>query len=128
MANTIISKTIQDGKRNTIIKIDIVGDGSGEESAVKIFDASTFLNTTVNKKVNRIQYALNGFSAKLLWDNGSNGKPLLSLVTDHYSDFEFDGGLSNTDITNRTGNILITTTGLGSNDNGSIILYIQSKR
>jgi hypothetical protein len=127
MANTITTTTIQDGKRNTIIKIDIVGDGSGEETLAVIFNASSYYNITVNKKLNRIQYALNGFSAKLFWAATANA-PLLSLVANHQSDLKYDGGLSNTYYAGHTGNILITTTGLVAGSNGTIILYIQSKR
>jgi hypothetical protein len=127
MANTITKTTIQDGKRNTIIKIDILGDGTGEETNTVIFDASTYYNPTVNKKLNRIKYTLDGFSARLLWDATSDA-PLLTLEKDKYSDFCFDGGLSNTYYAGATGDILLTTLGLGAGESASIILFIQSKR
>jgi hypothetical protein len=127
MANTITKTTIQDGKRNTIIKVDIIGDGSGDESNYLIFDASAYYNPTVNKKLNRVKYTLDGFSARLIWD-ATIDAPLLTLEKDKYSDFCFDGGLSNTYFPGRTGDILLTTIGLGAGESGTIILHIQSKR
>jgi len=127
MANAITKTTILDGKRNTIVKIDIVGDGTGDESSTVIFDASAYYNTTVNKKLNRIQYVLDGFSARLLWD-ATTDAPLWTLEKDKYSDFCFNGGLSNTYYAGATGDILLTTIGIASGESGTIILYLQSKR
>ena len=42
MANTITRQTVLNGARNVVIKLSIVGDGSGEETATSAFDASAF--------------------------------------------------------------------------------------
>ena len=42
MANTITTQTIVDGERNLVTKTTILGDGSGEETATLLIDASTF--------------------------------------------------------------------------------------
>lgn len=128
MANTIDIQLIQDGTRDTIIKVDILGDGSGDESGTVIFDASTYLNTTVEKKLWRYEYALQGFVADLDWD-ATAPAPLATLVENHHEEvlWEWFGGYSNAYFAGRTGDILLTTVGLGAGDRGHIILYVKHR-
>lgn len=128
MVNTIEFQTIQDDSRNTIIKVDIIGDGSGEETKTVIFDASTYLNTTVEKKLWKIEYEQNGFSSVLEWDATAD-KQLITIEDAHHEHvcWEWFGGYSNAYYAGRTGDILLTTSGLGAGDRGYIILYIKHR-
>jgi hypothetical protein len=134
MAHAITTQTFVDGSRDTIIKVNIKGDGSsGELSNSIIFDASAYLTQSTDNKLYRIQYCLNGFSAELLWDATSN-VPLISLAKDHPMDHDFFdhcfgfGGIVNNGAAGRTGDILITTLGLASTTlDGFIIFYIKER-
>lgn len=128
MPNAITSQTLVDGPRNTIVKITIVGDGSGEETNTVLFDASSYGYGSTNNKLMRIQYLLNGFDAVLYWDATANVviKPLDQDIEED-SDFSDAGGIINNGGTGRTGDILISTNGLGSGDEGYIVLYIKQR-
>ena len=128
MANIVAIETLLDGDRNTIIKVDIVGDGSGDEENKLIFDASAYENTTTLKKLYQLSYELNGFSAFLEWD-GTPDKQLITIEESHYEHPYYDwvGGLSNANVSSATGDILLTTVGLGDGDRGYIILHVQHK-
>jgi len=128
MANTIEFQTFENGSRNTIIKVDIIGDGSGEETKTIIFDASAYLNTTVDKHLEKIEYEQTGFSSVLEWDATAD-RQLITIEENHHEHvcWEWFGGYSNTYYAGRTGDILLTTVGLGAGDRGYIILYVKSR-
>jgi hypothetical protein len=131
MANTITSQTLLDGSRNTIVKVTILSDASGEITKGIIFDSSAFVNDTQNNKLMRIEYALENFSGTLYWD-ATTDVQLMTLVADHPSDenFQYTGGLINNGGSGRTGDILLSTSGLASapaGTTGYIILYVKKK-
>jgi len=130
MANIVTTQTILDGSRNTIIKVTILGDGSGELTNQIIFDSSAYANDTQNNKLWRIQYNLNGFGGTLYWD-ATTDVQLMSLTPNYAGDQKFfwNGGLVNNAGVGKTGDILLTTSGLGSipQGTGEIILYVKKK-
>jgi hypothetical protein len=130
MANTITSQTLVDGSRNTVVKVTILADGSGEITNGIIFDASTFVGANTSNKLMRIQYNLNGFDATLYWD-ASSPVQMMSLNGGFPADQCFDeyGGLINNAGAGKTGDILLTTDGLASlsSATGEIILYVKKK-
>lgn len=130
MANIVTTQTILDGSRNTIIKVTILGDGSGELTNQIIFDSSAYANDTQNNKLWRIQYNLNGFSGTLYWD-ATTDVQLMSLTPNYAADQKFfwNGGLVNNAGAGKTGDILLTTSGLASlpAGTGEIILYVKKK-
>lgn len=134
MANTITTQVIINGPRDVVIKVNILGDGSGEETDTIIFDASAYAPIADENKLMKIEYALNGFSAYLEWDATAD-VPLISLVGDHPYFMPYDfcessmgvAGIPNNAGAGRTGDILITTSGLGAGDNGHIILYVAKR-
>ena len=127
MVNSVNIETLVDGSRITIIKVDIIGDGSGEQASV-IFDASAYFNTTVDKRLFQIQYCLVGFSAALIW-GGTVPKQLITLEADHHGRAEYDwcSGLNNSSVTGHDGDISISTSGLGDGDRGYIIIEVLSQ-
>ena len=128
MPNAITSQTFVDGNRVTEVKYNIVGDGSGEETKTVLYDASTFTAQAIDNAVTSIEYCLVGFSAQLYWD-ASTDVPLLSLAegSESREHFNYVGSIANNSGTGKTGDILISTSGLGSGDHGFIILRIKQK-
>lgn len=131
MAHTITTQVLEDGTRNTCIKVNIKGDNLTATELVKavIFDASSYKTESVENKLMMIQFCLNGFSAELFWDAGTD-IPLINLDSDisETMDYSHCGGLINNSTTNKTGDILITTTGLASSvKDGYIIFHIKER-
>lgn len=130
MAHSVVGQTIIDGTKTTVVKYTIKGDGSsGELTNFVLFDASAFKTASTSNKIMEIEYALNGFSAELLWDATTDIRAL-SLVKDYpyKADFWKIGGLVNNAGTGKTGDILITTTGLSAKAyDGYILLTIFQK-
>lgn len=122
MANTIQTQVIANGPRNLILKCYILGDGSGEETGTLLVDVSAYNCTSVS--IRGVHSALSGFVADLVWDATTD------VVALHLPDYEYNidpdirhfGGLPNNAGAGKTGDVLITTTGLGAGDDGSIIL------
>lgn len=128
MANTITKQTIIDGSKYLYVNIHIHGDGSGEESATTLIDASTYTPAFTNCTLMGIHSTLNGFTAELLWD-ATTDVHLISIP-----DYQFNlngeqigwgAGIPNNAGAGKTGDINITTVGLGANDHGSIILELR---
>jgi hypothetical protein len=128
MANSITKQTLHDGRKNLIVKIDILGDGSGEESATTLIDASSYNPAFTDCTLVRYHANLVGFTARLLWD-ATTDVPLCS-IPDYEGHLAHDesyayNGIPNNAGTGKTGDINITTYGLGANDHGTIILELR---
>ena len=128
MPNTINIQTLLDGSINTIIKVDIIGDGSGDETKTVIFDASAYHNVTIEKRLYKIEYELNGFNCFLEWDATTDAQ-LITIEEGHHEHvcWEWIGGYSNGYFAGRNGDILLTTNNLGDGDRGYIILFIKHR-
>ena len=131
MAHTITTQTIVDGSLNKIIKINIKGDALTATELVKavIYDSSAYVGDTTDNKLMEIEYALNDFYGELFWD-ATTDVALISIAENHptHQSFEKEGGIVNNAGTGRTGDILISTTGLASTTNDAhIILYIKQR-
>jgi hypothetical protein len=131
MANTITSQTLEDGQRNSIVKVTILSDGSGEITKGIIYDASAFANDHQNNKLMRITYHLNGFEGTLYWD-ASTDVQMMNLSLDHPDDVNYcyTGGLINNAGSGKTGDILLSTSGLAAapaGSTGEIVLYVKKK-
>jgi len=130
MANEITTQVILDGRYQTVTKITIEGDGTGEETATVIWDASAYTPVPVNNKLRKIIYLQNGFSSTLYWDATANVM-IMELDDSLQEEIDFSGGegryagLPNNAGTGKTNDILITTVGLGAGDKGYIILYVD---
>ncbi len=128
MANTIAEHVITDGERNTLVKYTIVGDGSGEESDTILVDKSTFSGAFTDFRIDSVVAVQNGFSSILSWDATAN--VLAIAIPDQDTNFcirDGAGGIPNNSGTGKTGDILISTTGLGAGDKGHIILGLRKR-
>lgn len=125
MANTIQTQVMSDGPRNLVLNIYISGDGSGDESATLLVDASSYGASSLSLESFWANFS--GFTADLLWDATAN-VPFL-----HLADYDVNyaphkaNGIPNNAGAGKTGDILITTVGLGSGDKGSLILTLKKK-
>lgn len=124
MANTIARQVLLNGTQLYVVKLTIIGDGSGEESAILVNNTTGDLGT--NSKIMKIVSSVSGFHARLLFDATTD--VFAWELTDsacNIIDFEKEGGLINNAGTGITGDILLTTVGLGAGDSGSILLVIR---
>jgi hypothetical protein len=131
MAATITRQTLVDGSKHLVLKITIEGDAAGDLTDAVLVDASTYTPAFTDEKIDHIESQLVGFTAKLLWDAATN----VFLASLHEYDLEYGkgyhsdeyGGFPNNAGTGKTGDILITTSGLAAGDHGTIILHIVKK-
>jgi hypothetical protein len=128
MANAITKTVLHDGVRNLVVLVTIVGDGSGEETATVLINRSTYADTAGLKlAVNRVQGLIAGFSAQLLLDATTD---LVVCALPDAEPFDFDwrkiGGVASAKAgAGYTGNLLITTSGLGAGDKGTFTLFMR---
>lgn len=128
MSNTITKTTLVDGPRNLIQLINIVGDGSGEESATVLVDRSALVPTDGTELVvEKIEGLLSGFSASLIFD-ASTDLTFVRLPDGDWfcHDWCSVGGVSSNKAgAGANGDILITTSSLGSGDAATFYLHMR---
>ena len=123
MANTVTILPQINGSRIFAYKIDIEGDGSGEETATVIVDASTLTGSPTSLKICTLQWAFEGFSAELLWDATTDVHAFTMPEGTGGIRFNETGAhLTNNAGAGKTGDILITTSGLGAAGHGTLII------
>lgn len=123
MPNTVELQTINDGPRNLVLHLHIDGDGSGDLSAQKIIDASSYLYSPTKLRLLILQAEFTGFTGELIWD-ATTPKHCFEIPDyDVDKDFTKFGGIPNNAGTGITGDVLLTTVGLGSGDTGHAILH-----
>lgn len=131
MANTIATQVLEDGLRNSIIKVTITSDASGELNKQIIYDASAYQNDQQNNKLMRVTYHFPGFDGVLYWD-ATTDVAMMALIRDHPDDMNYcyTGGLINNAGSGKTGDILLSTSGLAAAPAGTIgeiVLYVKKK-
>ena len=125
MANTITRQTIFDGQRKLIVKVHIVGDGSGEETNTSAVDASTFSPAFTDERLVSVTSSLDGFAVHLHWDATANVDIIALDEGESVMDFDvYGGGLTNNAGSGKTGDILFSTNGLASGEEGTFILEL----
>lgn len=126
MANVIDKQTIVNSSRNLVVKVVIEGEAAGsDEAATTLVDVSALDSTINHLSLEKIQYDLTGFSVKLLWDATTDDE-LLDLTGAHSMDFTDFGGIPDPQSTGSTGDVNITTVGLGAAaDIGTLVLCFR---
>lgn len=128
MANTITKTTIEEGTRNLVVVVNILGDASGDETATVLIDRSTYTVTTdLEMTIDRVFGLLTGFSARLLVD-GTTDIVVCQMPDGQPFDYDWKayGGFSSNKVASgKTGDILITTSGLGSAEQGTFTLVMR---
>ena len=131
MANTVKQRTLVDGPTRTIRHVYIYGDGTGEESDLKIFDASAFTvgpqKATISKvSLMRLWWNINAAAAILEWDADTD-VPFFSLNpnANGFVDFRSFGGIPEIASTGATNDINLTSVGLSANDTITLTFEVK---
>jgi hypothetical protein len=128
MANTITKTTLVDGARNLIQLINIVGDGSGEESNAVLVDRSAFAPADGTEiVVEKIEGMLTAFSATLSFE-ASTDLIFARLPASEWfcHDWTAIGGVSSNKAgAGANGDILLTTSSLGNGDAATFYLHMR---
>lgn len=122
MANTVTKTVIHNGDKNYVVLVNIVGDGSGELTDTTVAAASA-IGTAAT--ILRVNYAMTGFSAALEWDATTDVQAVAIREDNHDFCFHEFGGVPNFATTGKTGNLFLTTTGLGNGDKGTILVHLR---
>lgn len=124
MASSVATKYFLNGSRDFVIKIDITGDTDSELSKTKIIDVADLTGLPSKFKIRNIAWQFSEFSATLYWDATTDVQAFSLNQYEGDTDFYESCGapLVNNAGTGVTGNLLISTNGLGANDTGSIII------
>lgn len=128
MANSIIVTPMINGSKLGTYRVDIVGDGTGDETGFVLIDPANITGKPRAFKLRAVQWDLVGFDASLLWDatapvlawelpKGINGGIRFSDTGAH---------LTNNAGAGSTGRLLLQTTGLGATGRGSLYIEIQA--
>jgi hypothetical protein len=130
MVATVSKQTIIDGSRNLVVNVHIDGDAAGDLTDYVLIDASTYTPAFTNCRFWSLHATLSGFTCHLKWDATTDTE--LVNVPDYEINFSPDeigefGGIPNNAGAGRTGDILMTTVGLGAGDHGSLILHLIKK-
>lgn len=128
MANTVTITTLLNGSRVGSYRIDISGDGSGDETAKLILSPANMTGVPSRFKIRAIQWDLVGFDASLLWDADTDvlALELPQGVCGGHRFADTGAHLTNTAGTGVTGNLLLATSGLGASGRGSIFIETQT--
>lgn len=128
MVNTITKTTLIDGPRNFVVLVNILGDGSGDETNTLLIDRSTFSGTdTLETAVARLEGDCGGFAATLSFDATTDlvfaRLPDTQWFTHCWEDI---GGVSSNKAgAGANGDILLSTTGLGANERGTFTIWMR---
>jgi len=138
MANTITKQTLADGERNLIVKVHLASDGT-EETDLVLIDVSDYNGAAsgglrhpwTEVKIEKIDFTglANAASLTFSWDADANVKAFTVNPGNNSSPLDWCrvGGLINNAGTGKTGDILLTTTGLASGDELTFTLYMKKR-
>lgn len=127
MANTITVTTIHEGPRNLIQLVNILGDGSGEETNFLLVDRSAHEPAGSKITVEKIEGLLSGFSAALSFDATAD-LVFVRLPDGDLFDHDwcpFGGVGSDKAGAGANGDILLSTTGLAGTDVATFIMHLR---
>lgn len=124
MASSVATTYLLNGSRDFVIKIDITGDTDSELSSSKIIDVADLTGAPSSFKIRNISWQFADFTATLYWDATTDAQAFTLNQYEGDIDFYESCGvpLVNNAGTGKTGNLLISTHGLSTNDTGSIII------
>ena len=127
MANSITRQVIHNGSRNYVVKTTIASDGAtGDETDILVNATTGDMGTAAS--LIRLSAVTIGCSAVLEWDATAD-VVLAALPSDREVklDFTHIGGIPNNAGAGKTGDVVITTTGL-STAGDTIVLVAEFKK
>lgn len=127
MANTITQRTLLGGAKDRYVvrQINIISDGSQETNTV-VFDNSAFANDVSRGRVMKIESSGSSCVCRLAWDQTTDVTiASFDPVNSQSVCFKKEGGNANPNGAGATGDILLSTTGLDSGDEVTIIITVK---
>lgn len=129
MADAVTSQILVDGRRNCVMKLTNISDGTGEAAALKV-DVSTLSagprgEVCTGVRIDKIEFNTVGMAVDLLWDATTDALAV-TLPQDQNGCMDFCnvGGLQNNAGTGKTGDIMLTTIGHAAGDRYTIVLHM----
>lgn len=126
MANTVTQRTLfgAGASKYIIRQIHIVSDGS-EETDLVVYDNSAFINDTAKGVLTEVWASGSDCTLRLEWDQTTDSPAFAANPSNGgYWDFRSFGGIGNPNGTGATGDLLLTTGGLDSGDEVTLIIKI----
>jgi len=126
MPNTVTQRTLFGGgsSRKVVRLINIVSDGS-EETDLVIYDNSTLIADVAKGALRRVEAWGNSCTCRLEWDQTTDS-PIISFDPSNNlkADFSRFGDIGNPGAAGATGDIVLTTAGLDSGDEVTILIEV----
>lgn len=136
MPNTVNIRKLLDGPKLAIFHVYFKGDGSGEIVNYPVIDPNTDLSPSmgVGQRLSlvKVWYGLAGADVKFSFDDVTANDTHIWVIpattlSGHVNFNEFGGILDKTGI-DATGKLLLSTTGLGNGDQGSLVIKVAKAR
>lgn len=123
MAVSLNAQKLELGARNVSYNITLLGDGQGQQTLVKIIDA-TALNPVSNKlRFEHISGTVDYGVVLLYWE--AQVPQLLAVLSGQINlDYTRIGGLTNTQALGYTGSILLSTLSFEANSASTLLLEL----
>jgi hypothetical protein len=114
MANTVTQRTLVGGgsDKRVIVLTHVVSDGATNETALVVYDNSTFINSVTKGTLEKVWVSGSTCNLTLYWDQTTDAPiltidPVSGIGLMDYTDF---GGVDNPGATGATGDIILATT------------------
>lgn len=131
MAQIKVTK-MHDGPRNAVFHVALAGDGTGDLVDEVLIDPATDFDPPLPPvpalRIDALKYDLTGFDAKLEYDYLASDTPIWTMTGDAPVEFDFReiGGLTDRSLElDGSGKLLLTTAGLGSGAQGTVIIIAK---
>ncbi|MDB6036010.1 MAG: hypothetical protein JWM16_6348 [Verrucomicrobiales bacterium] len=121
MAVSLTSQKLEFGPRNVAFNLTLLGDGLGQQTLVKIVDATTLNPVSTKLRVERLSGTVDYGVVLLYWDAQV---PSLFAVLSGQIDLDYNriGGLTNTQAPGFTGSILMSTLSFEAGSASTLLL------
>lgn len=123
--------TLNDGPRNAAFHVAIIGNGTSELADEVVIDPATSFNPSLPSvaglTLESLWYDLTGFDAWLEWDDLISDTLVWSMTGDQYAEVDLCdvAGLKDRSGPDGLGKLKISTSGLGNNERGVIVIRVR---
>jgi hypothetical protein len=124
MADAVSSQTLENGKRNLVMKFTNISDGTGESGVVKV-DISALDPLMTGVRILKAMYDINGMEVQILWDATTPTVAMILGAGKSEQEFMKFGGLKSNAGAGVTGDIKFTTLNATANDTYTITLWMK---
>lgn len=123
MPNILNQYVANDGVRSAIIRLHIVGDGSGDYTNQLIAAKGNFQGDFDEFKIKCINSNISGFEASLLWQGSPNVHA--ATIPDGDSTLKLYNAPIRNNAPSKTDSLLLSTNNLNNGSEGIIIIHLQ---